>query len=39
MNNAQRLCFRLWEQLVNTGQGRKLVAFIERAIARFDAYA
>lgn len=31
--------FQLWEQLINTGQGRKLVAFIDRAIAHFDMYA
>jgi hypothetical protein len=31
--------FVLWNQLLNTGQGRKMMAFIDRAINRFDAYA
>jgi hypothetical protein len=31
--------FALWNQLANTGQGRKLLEFIERAVARFDQYA
>jgi len=31
--------FALWNQLLNTGQGRKLIEFIDRAIARFDAFA
>lgn len=31
--------FALWNQLLNTGQGRKLMEFIDRAIARFDVYA
>ncbi|MGH7134314.1 MAG: hypothetical protein ACREHD_01155, partial [Pirellulales bacterium] len=31
--------FPLWNQLANTGQGRKLTNFIERAIRDFDKYA
>lgn len=31
--------FPLWNQLANTGQGRKLMDFIGRAVARFDQYA
>lgn len=31
--------FSLWDQLVNTGQGRKLMEIIDRAITRFDAFA
>jgi hypothetical protein len=31
--------FALWNQLTNTGQGRKLMEVIERAVARFDEYA
>lgn len=31
--------FALWTQLTNTGQGRKLMKFVEHAIARFDDYA
>jgi hypothetical protein len=31
--------FALWEQLTNTGRGRKLIVFIERAVACFDQYA
>lgn len=31
--------FSLWAQLRDTGQGRKLIEFIERAIARFETYA
>ncbi len=31
--------FALWTQLTNTGQGRKLMEFVERAIAAFAAYA
>jgi hypothetical protein len=31
--------FDLWKQLTNTGQGRKLIEIIERALARFDQYA
>jgi hypothetical protein len=31
--------FSLWEQLSNTGQGRKLLEITERAVARFDQYA
>jgi len=31
--------FLLWFELVNTGQGRKMMEFIDRAISRFDAYA
>ena len=31
--------FDLWAQLLNTGQGRKLLEIIDRAIIRFDAYA
>lgn len=34
-----RHTFALWNQLTNTGQGRKLMEVIERAIARFDEYA
>jgi hypothetical protein len=30
--------FFLWEQLCNTGQGRKLMEIIDRAITRFDKY-
>jgi hypothetical protein len=31
--------FALWEVLSGTGQGRKMIEFIHRAIRRFDAYA
>lgn len=31
--------FALWNQLLNTGQGRKLIEIINRAIVTFDAYA
>jgi hypothetical protein len=31
--------FSLWNQLCNTGQGRKLMEFIDKAIRRFDADA
>ena len=31
--------FALWNQLTNTGQGRKLMEFVEHAIARFESYA
>jgi hypothetical protein len=31
--------FALWNQLINTGQGRKLMAFVDHAVARFDKYA
>ena len=31
--------FALWNQLANTGQGRQLATFVERAIARFEDYA
>jgi hypothetical protein len=31
--------FPLWEQLANSGQGRKLIKIIDQAIARFEAYA
>jgi HEPN domain-containing protein len=31
--------FALWNQLSNSGQGRKLIEFIDRAITRFDTYA
>lgn len=31
--------FALWNQLCNTGQGRKLMEFVDRAIRRFDAFA
>ena len=31
--------FTLWSQLFSTGQGRKLLEFIGRAITRFDALA
>jgi hypothetical protein len=31
--------FVLWNQLTNTGQGRRLILVIEHAIARFDEYA
>lgn len=31
--------FRLWDQLINTAQGRKFVAFIDRAVSNFDKYA
>ena len=31
--------FALWNQLTNTGQGRKLMAFVDHAVARFDSYA
>ncbi len=31
--------FALWSQLLNTGQGRKMMEFIQRAISCFDAYA
>jgi len=31
--------FALWDALSSTGQGRKLLEFIDRAIRRFDVYA
>ena len=31
--------FAMWNQLSNTGQGRKLIEIIGRAISRFDEYA
>jgi hypothetical protein len=31
--------FALWNQLSNTGQGRKLMEFVGRAIAQFEQYA
>ena len=31
--------FALWDQLTNTGQGRKLMEFVGHAIARFENYA
>lgn len=31
--------FALWDRLANTGQGRKLMGFVERAVARFEQYA
>ena len=31
--------FALWNRLSDSGQGRKMIEFIERAIIRFDAYA
>jgi hypothetical protein len=31
--------FALWSQLLNTGRGRKMMEFIDRAISRFGAYA
>jgi hypothetical protein len=31
--------FDLWNQLTNTGHGRKLIEFIERAITRFAEYS
>jgi hypothetical protein len=31
--------FRLWNQLTNTGRGRKLLAFIARAVLSFEVYA
>ena len=31
--------FPLWDQLMNTGQGRKMQTVIARAISRFDQYA
>ena len=31
--------FALWKALSDTGQGRKLLEFIDRAIRRFDVYA
>lgn len=31
--------FALWSQLTQTGQGRNLIVFIERAITRFEQYA
>lgn len=34
-----RHTFALWNQLTNSGQGRKLMEIVERAIARFDEYA
>lgn len=39
MDCPARHAFALWDQLTNTGQGRKLMEVIERAIARFDQYA
>lgn len=31
--------FDLWKELANTGQGRKLMEFISRAVNRFDQFA
>ena len=31
--------FVLWNELLNTGQGRKLLQFIEHAVDRFDQFA
>ena len=31
--------FALWNELSNTGQGRKLMEFVRHAISRFDQYA
>jgi hypothetical protein len=31
--------FTLWNELTNTGQGRKLMEFVAHAIARFEKYA
>lgn len=31
--------FELWTHLANTGQGRKLIEFIGRAVKRFEQYA
>jgi hypothetical protein len=31
--------FGLWGELLNTGQGRKLLEFISHAVARFDQFA
>ena len=31
--------FALWNQLTQTGQGRKLIGIIERAVTRFEEYA
>ena len=31
--------FALWNQLTNTGPGRKLIQFVEHAVASFDSYA
>jgi hypothetical protein len=31
--------FALWSRLKDTGQGRKLMEFVERAIACFDQYS
>jgi hypothetical protein len=31
--------FALWNQLTNTGQGRKLLEFVDHAVASFDNYA
>jgi hypothetical protein len=31
--------FPLWNDLANTGQGRKLLDFVARAVATFDQYA
>jgi HEPN domain-containing protein len=31
--------FALWTEITNTGRGRKLIEFVERAIARFESYA
>jgi hypothetical protein len=41
MNAAQELWWRQAQSdhQLNTGQGRKLVGFVDRAIANFDHYA
>ena len=31
--------FDLWNQLTNTGKGRKLMVFVEHAIVRFEEFA
>jgi hypothetical protein len=31
--------FTLWQQIANSGQGRKLLVFVSQAIARFESYS
>jgi hypothetical protein len=31
--------FDLWSRLTNTGQGRKLIQFVDQAVSSFDGYA
>jgi len=31
--------FALWDQLINTGHGRKLIDFVDKAVRQFEVYA